>query len=83
MGNRIDFANSILKNERNIKGRPRVYYSLRKYKKKGSCYILIDISEHVTLIQLKDYLGDVDHAIDVVGYWIFESNYKRALVLNI
>ena len=29
-----------------------------------------------------DYLGDVNHAISVVGYWIFESNYERALVLN-
>ena len=27
-------------------------------------------------------LGNVNHAISVVGYWIFDSNYKRALVLN-
>ena len=30
-----------------------------------------------------DSLGNVNHAIIVVGYWIFESNYKRALVRNI
>ena len=28
------------------------------------------------------YLGNVNHAISVVGYWIFESNYKKSLVLN-
>ena len=29
-----------------------------------------------------DSLRDVSHAISVVGYWIFDSNYKKALVLN-
>ena len=29
-----------------------------------------------------DYLGNVNHAISVVGYCIFDSNYKRSLVLN-
>ena len=40
------------------------------------------ISEHVTLLQLMYYLGNVKHAIIVVGYWIFDSNYEIALVLN-
>ena len=48
----------------------------------GSYDILTDISEHVTLFQLMDPLGNVNHVISVVGYWIFDSNYKRALVLN-
>ena len=29
-----------------------------------------------------DSLGNVNHAICVVGYWISESNYKKSLVLN-
>ena len=29
-----------------------------------------------------DSLVNVDHAISVVGYWIFDSNYKEAFVLN-
>ena len=37
--------------------------------------ILTDISEHVTLFQLMDPLGNVNHVISVVGYWIFDSNY--------
>ena len=59
-----------------------MYYSLRKYKEKGSYDILTDISEHVTLFQLMYYLGNANNAISVVGYWILDSNYEKALVLN-
>ena len=82
VGNRIDFANAILKNENKTKGEPKVHYSFRKYKKKGSHDILTDIIEDVTLFQLMDSLGNVNHVISVVGYWVFESNYKRTLVFN-
>ena len=30
-----------------------------------------------------DSLGNLNHAISVVGYWIFDSKYKRVLVFNI
>ena len=43
---------------------------------------MIDISEHVTLVQLMDYLGNVNHAISAIGYWIFDSSYDKSLVLN-
>ena len=29
-----------------------------------------------------DSLGNVNHAISVVGNWIFDSNYEKALFLN-
>ena len=29
-----------------------------------------------------DSLGNVNRAISVVGYWIFESNYEKALYLT-
>ena len=48
----------------------------------GSFDIMIDITEHVTLIQLIDYLGNVNHAISVVGYLIFDSNHEIEPVLN-
>ena len=82
MGKRIDFANAILKKQKTIIGKPIVYYSLRKYKKKVYYDILKEIGEHANLVQLIDYLGNVNRAISVVGYWIFDSNYKKALVLN-
>ena len=59
-----------------------MYYILRKYKNKGYFYILTDIGEHVTLLKLIDYVGDVNHAIIVAGYWIFDSKYGKALLLN-
>ena len=44
--------------------------------------LLEDISEHFTLVQLMDSLGNVNHAISFVVNWIFDSNYEKALVLN-
>ena len=41
-----------------------------------------DISANFTLVQLMDSLGNVNHAISVVGNWIFDSNYEKALFLN-
>ena len=44
--------------------------------------ILEDISGNVTLVQLMDSLGNVNHAISVVVNCIFDSNYEKALILN-
>ena len=82
VGNRIHFANDIMLNNKRNKGEARVHYKLIKYKKKGDYKILEDISANVTLVQLMYSLGNVNHAISVVGNWIFDSNYERALVLN-
>ena len=80
--NRIDFANDILKNQKINKGEPKVHYNLIKYKKMHEYKNLEDISENVTLVQLMYSLVNVNHAISVVGNWIFDSNYEKALVLN-
>ena len=82
VGNRIDFTNAILKDENNIKVEPRFYYSLSRCKNKVSCDILTYMSEHVTLVHLMDSLVNFNRDTSVVGYWIFNSNYKKSLVLN-
>ena len=82
MGNRIDFANDIFRNKKINKGETKVHYSLIKYKQKGLYKILEDISEDISLVQLMDSWENVNHYISVVGYWIFDSNYEKALVLN-
>ena len=64
------------------KGEARVHYQLIKYKKMDDYKFFEDISENVTLIQLIDSLVNVNHAISVVGSWIFDSKYDRALVVN-
>ena len=48
----------------------------------GHYKILEDISANITLFQLMDLIVNLNHAISVVGSWIFDSNYERALVLN-
>ena len=75
VGNRIDFTNEIMLNHKINKGEARVHYKLIKYKKMGEYKILEDISANVTLFQLMDSLGNVNHTISVVGNWIFDSNY--------
>ena len=42
---------------------------------KGDVDILNDISKNFTLVQLMNSLGNVNHAISIVGYWIFDFNY--------
>ena len=73
VGNFIDLANDILKGK-NRYG-PKVHYNLIKYKKKGLYKILEEISKYVTLVQLMDSLGNVNHAISVVVKCIFDSKY--------
>ena len=59
VGNRIDFANDILKNKKINKGEPKVHYNLMKYNKMREYKILEDISADFTLVQLMDSLGGV------------------------
>ena len=77
VGNRIDYANDILKNKKRNVGESRVKYNLIKYKKKGDYKSLEDISANFTLVQLMDSLRNVNHASSVVGNWIFDSNYEK------
>ena len=55
---------------------------MRKYKIRGSFDILTDISGNITLVQLMYCLVNVDPDNSVVGFWIYDSNYEKALVLN-
>ena len=82
VGSHIDFANESMLYCKMNKGEARVHYRMIKYKNKGDYNILEDNNENVTLFQLMDSLVNVNNVISVVGSWIFESNYERALVLN-
>ena len=44
--------------------------------------ILNDISEDVTLVHLMDSRVNVNHAISIVGHFIFDSKYDKALCLT-
>ena len=67
---------------RKIKVEQNLQYNLTIRKKNDAFDILNDISEVATLVQLMDSLGNVNRAISIVGYWIFDSKYKKALFLT-
>ena len=78
----IHFANHIIKNRRKIKYEQTLHYNLKIWKKNNDFDILNNISEDVPLVKLIDSLGNVRHAVIVVGYWIFDYNYEKALCLT-
>ena len=43
----------------------------------GAFYIINDISENINFRQLMDTLGNVNHDISILGYWIFDSNHEK------
>ena len=63
-------------------GEQHLRYNLKKWEKKDDFDILDNISENVTLVQLMDAPVNFNHASSIVGYWIFDSNYKIALHLT-
>ena len=71
-----------MKNRRKIKGEQNLQYNLTVWKKNDDFDILNDISEYITLVQLMNSLVNVNHVISIVGNWLFDSNYKKALCLT-
>ena len=54
-------------------GQKRLHYNIKKWAR-GQFNILRDISENVDLAQLMESVGNVNHAVRIVRYWIFGSN---------
>ena len=71
-----------MKNRRKIKCEQNLQYNLTIWNKNDDFDILNEISEDITLLQLMDSLGNVYHDISVVGNYISDSNYKKALCLT-
>ena len=71
-----------MKNKMCHKGDHHLRYNLNKWKKKGCFDILNGISEIFTLVQLTDTIGNVNHAISILSYCIFDSNCEKALCLT-
>ena len=63
-------------------GEQHLHYNINIWKK-GNFEILHDISENFTLVQLMEIFGNVNHAVSIVSYWIFNCNYKKAFLLAI
>ena len=65
-----------------IKDEQRLRYNMKIWHKNDAFDILKKISEFLTLVQLLNSLGNVNHAISIVGYWVFDSNYDKVLCLT-
>ena len=66
--NIIHFDNYIMTNRIHIKGEQHLIYNMKIWNKSDAFDILNNINEYVTLVQLMDSLGNVNHAISIVGY---------------
>ena len=64
-------------------GGKNLRYKLDQWKKTVTFDILNNISEYIALVQLMDSVGNVNHAVSVVGGWIFGSNDRKSFTLNI
>ena len=71
-----------MKNRRRIKGEQNLQYNLKVRKKNDAYDTLNDLSEDLTLVHLMESLGNVNHAISLVGHWISDSNYEKAICLT-
>ena len=69
-------------NRMKIKGEHHLNYNLKIWKKNDGFYILKNISEYFTLVPLIYSLGNVNHDISIVEYWVFYSNYDKSLCLT-
>ena len=63
-------------NERN-KGEQSLHYRSEQWNKKRIFDIINNISENVTLVQMIDSLGNVNHAVSVVRKWILIPTTKK------
>ena len=57
-------------------------YNIKNCKKQDCFVILSDNSETVSLVQIMDTVGNANHVVSIVCYWVFASRYKNALLLT-
>ena len=70
-------------NRRKIKCEQNLRYNLTIWSKNDDVFdIRNDISENFTLVQLMESLGNLNHAISIVGHYIFDYNYNKSLCLT-
>ena len=61
------------------KGEKCLCYNIKQWKINRKFGILKYISEHVTLDQFMETVGNVHPVVSIVGNWIFDSNDEKSL----
>ena len=74
----IVFADAIMKGQVRKLEDHHFHYKNKKQKKQVSFDIIHDISENVIL----GSVSNVNNALGIFGYFIFDSNYKKAFLLT-
>ena len=64
----------------NNSGEQSLHYNIKKWKK-FQFYILRDISRNTIFVQLIVSVGNINNAVSILGYCIFDSNCKNSLLL--
>ena len=71
---RIKFSNKIITDHVRTKSQQRRCYELFQWKTRGEFYIINNISDYITLVQLIKTTGNVNHAVSINVYWIYYSD---------
>ena len=71
---RIKFSNKTMTYWVKNKAEKRRCYNVVRREKRGEFDILNDISDHMTLVQLIDTAGNINHVTSITVYWIFYYN---------
>ena len=79
---RLKFSQDVALNNAREKGKPQREISYKVLKEEYGYDPLLDMSTYITLIQLKYYLGGINHCVTGFGKWIFDSNFLFALPLT-
>ena len=82
---RIAFALDVLQSKKNVQkpNEPRLRLGVQGVKNIASMNLFSDFYNGARIVQLEDILGNQSHCITIVGRWIFDSNFERALPLCI
>ena len=79
----IQIGNLIISYQTGNFGEKHLSYKLEQWNKTHNFDILNNICGCVTLVQLMYSLGNVNHAVSLVGKRVFYSNYTRSFPLTI
>ena len=72
IGSKLLTLSCLTRREEN--GEQHLHFKITQWKEKGILDILNDISENITSIQFMNKFGNVNHAVIIFGYRIFDSD---------
>ena len=75
------FSNQIILDQSRKKVEQHICYKIKIFKNKGYFGIIKNTSNYVTLSQLMDTVGNINHEVILAENLISDSNYQKSLTL--